>query len=345
MPRSTLRDGYHLARSLLTGQSFIIARDWNRTMAEKVRALVQAAATDAAPYDAIHADQLWMAPYAHLAQAAQTAKRASTVLDQHNAVFMIPERLAGEGSNPLKRLLLQREARKLAHDEVATCARFDHVVWVTQEDYQAVQAQAKRRGHTVPCDDIIPICGDSAQQPAIQRSATAHRVTFIGGLHYPPNAQGICWFAEHVFPHVLQQAPQAVLTVIGKQPPPALQRLGLPPQNLEITGFVEQVEPYLVETAAFVAPLLAGGGMRVKIIDGWRWGMPVISTTIGAEGIATRPGENILIADTPTALAAQTVAVLQHPAQANALAGAGRHWFEAHYDWQAVYQQWNKIYL
>lgn len=348
MPRSPLRDGYHLLRSMVNRQPFIIARDWNRAMTRKISELLRAAETGGAPpFAAIHADQLWMAPYALLAQSQQRRQhqqRAATVLDQHNAVFMIPERLAGDGANLPKRLLLQWEARKMARYEVAICQHFDQLVWVTQEDYQAVQQQAARLGQSVPSDAIIPICGDSSETPPIQRRPTAHRITFVGGLHYPPNAQGICWFAETVFPQVLAQAPQSVLTVIGKQPPPALQKLGIPPQNLEITGFVEHVEPYLAETAAFVAPLLAGGGMRVKIIDGWRWGMPVVSTTIGAEGIAIQPEENILIADTPAAFAERTLQLLQSPAKANQVAAAGRQWFETHYDWRQVYRQWDQVY-
>ena len=345
MPRSTLRDGYYLLHSLFTGQPFLIGRDWNQAMAAKLRAIISNATKQGLPpFDAVHADQLWMAPYALLAQKQQTRKRVTTVLDQHNAVFMIPERLAGADANLIKRQLLALEARKLARYEVDVCNRFDRVVWVTQEDYRAVQQQAQLVDRTIACDNIIPICGDSAQQSPLQRNNTARRITFVGGLHYPPNAQGICWFAEQVFPQILQQAPESILTVIGKQPPPALQKLGIPAKNLEITGFVDKIEPYLAETAAFVVPLLAGGGMRVKIIDGWRWGMPVISTTIGAEGIATTPEQNIIIADTPADLATRTIELLQQPAKAQQLAIAGRRWFEEHYDWRTVYQQWDSIY-
>ncbi|MEZ4731876.1 MAG: glycosyltransferase [Caldilineaceae bacterium] len=345
MARSKARDGYHLLRSLATGQPFLIARDWRGVMATQLRAHVQAAEAAGAPYDAIHADQLWMAPYALLAQGWQASQQPMTVLDQHNAVFMIPERLADEDASLGKRLLLRLEASKLARYEATICRRFDHVVWVTQEDYQAVQRSAQQRGHVVPCTGVIPICGDSRQQPPIVRQIKPHRVTFVGGLHYPPNAQGICWFAEQVFPQVLRHAPQAVLTVIGKAPPPALHALGIPAEKLEVTGFLDNVEPYLAETAAFIVPLLAGGGMRVKIIDGWRWGMPVVSTTIGAEGIATCPGQNILIADRPAELAAQIGKLIQQPTVADGLATAGRQWFEAHYDWRTIYQQWDRIYL
>jgi glycosyltransferase involved in cell wall biosynthesis len=166
----------------------------------------------------------------------------------------------------------------------------------------------------------------------------------VGGLHYPPNAQGICWFAEWIFPQILAAAPDVVLTVIGKQPPAQLQQLGLPPANLDVVGFADRVEPYLTETAVYIVPLLAGGGMRVKIIDGWKWGMPIVSTTIGAEGIAIKAGETIRIADTPATFAAATIELLQNPTQAQQLAANGRRWLEERYDWRQVYRQWDAIY-
>ncbi len=339
MPRSKVRDGYHLARSLLTDQPFLIARDWMPQMATLLKRVI----ADEGPFDAVHADQLWMAPYALLARQQQLAP-LQLVLDQHNAVFMIPERLAGDDANPLNRQLLALEAKKLAHYEVETCSRFDQVTWVTAEDYAAVKAQANGTGAALPNAGIIPICGDVAEQPAIVRQATARRLTFVGGLHYPPNAQGICWFAEQILPQILAAAPDVVLTVIGKEPPAKLHELGIPSANLDVIGFADKVEPYLAETAVFLVPLLAGGGMRVKIIDGWKWGMPIVSTTIGAEGIQTQSGENIIIADSPTAFATATVALLQAPACAQTLANNGRVWLEEHYDWRKVYQRWDTIY-
>ncbi len=338
MPRSKLRDGVHLLRSLLTGQPFIIARDWMPQMANLLKQIMRNDTT----FDAIHADQLWMAPYALWAQeVAPNECNPMTVLDQHNAVYMIPERLAEGEKNPLKRLLLGLEAHKMARHEVDLCRHFDHATWVTQEDYDAVQQETEQ---IIPNSGIIPICGDPEGKPPITRKANGRRVTFLGGLHYPPNAQGICWFAEHVFPHVLAQIPDAILTVIGKQPPAKLHTYGIPDANLEVTGFVIDPMDYLAETAAFVVPLHAGGGMRVKILDAWTWGLPMVSTTIGAEGIKTEPDKNILIADTPENFAHATIQMLQQPDWAQQIADAGRQWVEAQYNWRITYQQWDKIY-
>jgi len=338
MTRSTTKDLSFLAKSLVSRTPFLIARDWSQAMVDCLDAVIR----EEGPFDFVHADQLWMAPYA--LYVARTLGAKSAVLDQHNATFMIAQRMAQAERNPLKRIILNLEARKLAGYEVKMCRQFEHVTWVIPEDLDAVQLQARRQGFSVPNSGIIPICIDAESEPVIQRSANGRRVTFLGGLHYPPNAQGINWYAEHAFPKVLEQVPDAILTVIGKQPPAELSTFGIPPQNLQVTGYIDDPRPLLAETRAFVVPLLAGGGMRVKIVDGWRWGLPLISTTIGAEGIRRRDGEHLLIADTPEALAESTVRLLQNPQLNDQLATAGRKWVEESYHWRNVYRDWDAIY-
>ena len=166
----------------------------------------------------------------------------------------------------------------------------------------------------------------------------------MGGLHYPPNAQGVLWFAEHIFPKVLAEAPDAVLTVIGKQPPAELAQLNIPSRNLEITGYVGDPKLYLAETSAFIVPLLAGGGMRVKILDAWCWGLPIVSTTVGAEGIAASPGQDILLADEPGEFAAHVVSLLQDPQLGDRIGGGGRCSAEQKYEWRSVYRSWDAVY-
>jgi glycosyltransferase involved in cell wall biosynthesis len=238
------------------------------------------------------------------------------------------------------------EWRKMAHYEAETCQRFDRVVWVTLQDYQAVQRRIPDSRSQILNSAVIPICGDPEATPIVARRADARRVTFLGGLHYPPNAQGVLWFAKQVFPLVLAQVPDAVLTVIGKNPPRQILDLKskIPESSLEITGYVADPKPYLAETAVFVVPLLAGGGMRVKVVDAWMWGLPVVSTTTGAEGIETRPGENILLADTPEAFAQATVHLLHNPDEGQRLAQAGRQWVEQRYNWRTVYRLWDQVY-
>jgi glycosyltransferase involved in cell wall biosynthesis len=111
-----------------------------------------------------------------------------------------------------------------------------------------------------------------------------------------------------------------------------------------VTGYVPELAPYLAQTSVFIVPLRAGGGMRVKIIDAWAWGLPIVSTSIGAEGIDIETGENILIGDTPEALAEAVVRVLRDPALGERLRTQGRAWVESHYNWRNAYRAWDEVY-
>jgi polysaccharide biosynthesis protein PslH len=342
MPRSRVRDTRTWLQSLASETPFLVARDWVPEMARLVRALSNApAGQDACQsrgFEAIHADQLWMAPYALFArQSASDSYRPVITLDQHNAVFQIPRRLARHQSNPLKRALLLLEERKLARYEPHVCRQFDRVVWVSQEDQDAVGMHV---AGSRPQSAVIPICVDPEEQRRIEAGPNPHRVTFLGGLHWPPNAEGIVWFAREVWPRVRQQAPDAVLTVIGKDPPPSLSTC----DGIEVAGYVGDPTPFLAETAAFVVPLRAGGGMRVKILDAWCWGLPVVATRIGAEGIGVRDGHDALLADTPGAFAEAVVRVLREPDLAARLAAGGRRSVENHYDWRKRYHEWDRIF-
>jgi glycosyltransferase involved in cell wall biosynthesis len=342
--RSRLADVWHLMSSLLTHQPFLIARDWSPAMAQQLTDLV---AGDRG-FDLVHADQLWMAPFALWARS-HSARPLPLVLDAHNAVFQIPQRMAETARNPLVRLLLKLEAAKMAAYEAAACRQFDHVATVTPDDLGTLaKLMTGRAGSTgaLPGMTAIPICVDSNDKAMLARAPHARRVTFLGGLHWPPNAEGMVWFARDIWPLVIHKAPDAVLTVIGKDPPAELARIAheANQHNFEITGYVPDPMPYLGETAAFIVPLRAGGGMRVKIIDAWSWGLPIVSTSIGAEGLEYQHGENLLIADTARDFAESLVRLLADPALADRISRAGRRTLQERYDWRRIYPAWDKVY-
>jgi len=332
MGRSRLRDARFLTQSLLTGHPFLILRDRVPAMFTEIERLFRSE-----QFDVVHADQLWMAQYALAAKAA--SPQARLILDQHNAVHLIPRRLAGDAANPLKRIFLEHEARALAVYETEVCRLFDHVVWVTAEDREAVAAVSGGAAKGGTASTVIPICADTDLVSVVEPATKRSRITFLGGLHWPPNAEGILWFAKHVFPQVRAEIANAALTVIGKNPP-----AGLDGKGVEVTGYVSELTPYLAETGAFIVPLHAGGGMRVKILDAWSWGLPVVSTAIGAEGIKVHPGEDILIADTAQEFSQAVIRVLKEPTLAQHLAQNGRRTVTKEYDWRVVYPAWDIVY-
>lgn len=321
--RSRVRDAVDGLRSLGSRQPFLILRDHRREMDRRLAALVREQR-----FEAIHADQLWM---------AETAARAPVgrkVLDQHNAVFLVVQRLAELARNPVTRQLLRLEAAKLAAFEQRMIACFDQTVWVSPQDRAALcgsDFEASRHA-------VIPIAVEPAAVGAL--AERRYRITFVGGLGWPPNRDGVEWLLREIWPRVLRARPEAVLTIIGAR------AARLPPgaARVELLDHVTDLSPYMRETAAFVVPLRAGAGVRVKILDAWSWGLPIISTTIGAEGLGAEHGLNILVGDTADEFAAAVIDVLASPALAARLGAAGRATVEMQYDWRTAYRSWDEIY-
>lgn len=332
MRRSYWRDALALGRSLLSNRPFLITRDHVPAMEQEILSLVQQQ-----PFDTVHADQLWMAPYAFYARAQQPDHPSRIVLDQHNAIYLIPERMAQTAKNSLARALLRREARLMQQYELDTCQRCDHVVWVTPDDLQAV----RQIGRLDEPQSIIPICVDPGSVRVVEPLPEEPALLFVGGMHWPPNASGVSWFGWEIWPVIKEKFPDAQFYAVGKAPPPGLTVL----PGVESPGYVNDPESYWQKSRVFIVPLLSGGGMRVKILDAWAHGMSVVSTTIGAEGIEYRDGENILIADTPESFARAVTRVLQDTAFANLLGRNGRLWLEEKYDWRKIYQAWDQVYL
>lgn len=345
MRRSPLRDARALLKGGATGMPIIIIRDEIAAMHATLRRLVRET-----PFDVVHADQTSMAQYGLYAGEqlfrARSNGRPRVILDAHNALYRIPERLARREANPLKRLLYRREARALLRYELGLCRSFDHVVFVTGVDREALVENGLRgtEDRSNLQSSVIPICIDPTDKPLVERVSHPRAITHLGTMFWPPNVEGVLWFARHVFPQVLERVPDARFVVIGKDPPPEVRDLPAQVRNVEVTGYVADPRPYLAETAAFVVPLHAAGGMRVKILDAWCWGMPMLSTTIGAEGIEVRDGENILVEDGVEDFASATLRILEEPELGERLRRSGREWVEQRYDWRRVYSRWEDVY-
>jgi glycosyltransferase involved in cell wall biosynthesis len=164
-------------------------------------------------------------------------------------------------------------------------------------------------------------------------------------LHYPPNADGIRWFLNEVFPSVRQQISQASLTIVGKNPPQDfLQAAKQDSQAVRVTGYVPDLQPYLERAALMVVPVRAGGGMRVRILEAFAYAMPVVTTTVGLEGIHGTPDYDVLVADTPADFAERTSELLEDVSLQEKLATNGRELAIKKYDWQAVLSAMRPIY-
>jgi glycosyltransferase involved in cell wall biosynthesis len=170
-----------------------------------------------------------------------------------------------------------------------------------------------------------------------------HLLVFSGAMDWLPNVDSVRWFAREVLPLIRRRLPRARLLVVGRDPSQAL-IAELSGPSVEFTGTVEDVRPSLARAGLFVVPLRVGSGTRLKILEAWAMAKPVLSTSLGAEGLPARDGENILLADTPEALARRAIMVLQNPLEAERLGGAGRQAVEETFSWKRVGDQLLQAY-
>jgi glycosyltransferase involved in cell wall biosynthesis len=225
-------------------------------------------------------------------------------------------------------LLTRRDAVLWRRLQTQISNRVDAVVVTSQLDASRLAANAGAPVLVVPNGADDP--GPEVPRPA--RGKHAATVVFFGLLTYPPNVDAAVFLAERVAPELRRRLPDLRVRFVGRASD-RVKALHAPPE-VEVTGFVEDLGAELAGADLALVPLRYGGGTRIKILDAWAHGLPVVATTVAAEGLEVDPGADILLADSPEALADACVKVLSDPALAASLAQQGRRRFEQSYQWR-----------
>ncbi len=341
--RSRIADVGYMTRSYLTGRPFLIERDDLRPMQEMVNQLVRED-----DFQFIHADQLTMVQFAIRGASAFPDKKPKVIFDAHNAVWTIVERMKENAPFFLKPVLAI-EAKRVKQYEGELLRTVDHVLAVTDIDQklleEALHFSKPGRNDRISPMTVIPIAVDTQKLKPINRKFGSKNIVTLGTLHYPPNADGIRWFFNEVFPLVQKRVPDATLTIIGKNPPQDFIELAeRNPGIIKVTGYVDDLVPYLEESALMVVPVRAGGGMRVRILEAFAYAMPVVTTTVGLEGIHGTAELDVIVADTPADFAERTSELLENGSLQERLSTNGRELAKKEYDWQAVLSAMRPIY-
>jgi glycosyltransferase involved in cell wall biosynthesis len=329
MTRGAIPDGLAMVHSLLTGRPWMMVRDDRKVM----RALVDRLAAERR-FDIVHADQLNMAKY------AERVPGAFKIIDAHNSLWLLYKRLWETMSPGLRKWALGRDWRLLKSYEGRVVRAFDAVLAVSQEDKAALQEAAGLPADVV----VIPIAIDTGEIAVVERQASPNHILHIGTMYWPPNIDGVKWFVNRVYPLIRRQRPDVRFDVIGARPPAELLVLNDAGMGIRVAGYVEDCTPYQQQAAVMVVPLHAGGGMRVKILNGLAEGIPIVSTTLGCEGIEVMPGRDILVGDTPEAFATEVLRVLNDPDLGRQLAVNGRLLAEEVYDCRNACRPLDDVY-
>jgi polysaccharide biosynthesis protein PslH len=251
------------------------------------------------------------------------------VIDQHNLEYEICWRTYQREKFGTRKLYSWLEARKLKPEELRRCGNADLVLVTSEREC----IELKRQVPSCVVAQVPNGVDTTFFQSASSEKEIAYRLVFTGSMDYYPNTDAALHFAKHCWPLVQSQLPQATWTIVGKNPPSQIQQLASLP-GVTVTGSVPDVRPYLEEAALAIAPLLIGGGTRLKILEALAMQKAVVSTSLGCEGLHVESGRELVIANEPEDLAAAIVRLLQDAASRETLAVAGRKLVEAEYSWE-----------
>ncbi len=250
------------------------------------------------------------------------------LLDEHNIEYDVVRQTAGAGGSAARRAFSAVEWRKVHVEERRAWTRFDGCT-LTSEDDECVVRRCAPMVRTA----VVPNGVDVDHFRAEVGPSDAGTLLFFGAVDYYPNTEGLLFFLDHVLPRLSARTPRPRFFVVGRRPPPAiLARRG---PDVEVTGFVDDIRPYLARASVVVVPLRIGGGTRLKILEAMAAGKAVVSTSLGAAGLDVVPGRDILIADDAEGFAAHCARLLDDPELAGRIGGAARRAVEARYSWSA----------
>ena len=278
-----------------------------------------------------------------LAPAANVPETLATpaLLFQHNVEAMIWKRHYETQTNPVKKAYLYGQWLKMLKFERQMCRRFDCVIAVSADDRE----QMKQEYGAETVFDVPTGVDTDFFRPSGEPQASAHNIVFTGSMDWLPNDEAIRYFRREIMPLIKKKVPEATLTVVGRNPTPALMELAKADPSLIVTGRVDDVRPYIENSAAYIVPLRIGGGTRLKIFEAMAMERAVVSTTIGAEGLPLTDGVELLLADEPAAFADAVVHLLTDKPYATELGQRAAAIVRKNYSWRQVTEKFISICL
>jgi len=270
--------------NLFSKKSFHVERFISESFAKKI---VETLEQD--KYDIVQLEMLYMTPYINVIRKHSKAK---IILRSHNVEHLIWERVTAITENPVKRYYLAGLTRKLKNYELNAINKYDGIATISKKDAEFYL----KNNSFVPVEDIS-FGVDMDQYEVSSESFEFPSLFHLGSMNWMPNEEGIKWFIETTWSMVSEKYPELKFYLAGRMMPEWLEKLSI--ENIEVLGEVEDAQEFINSKAIMIVPLFSGSGIRIKIIEGMALGKAIISTEIGAEGIAYTHGLNILIANTP----------------------------------------------
>ena len=290
-------------------------------------------ASVAGEYDVIFLDHYEVFPY------LPREFEGLTVYHAHNAYFKMWQRYSRLPGNPAMRLAASFEAKRVMNYEAAVASSTD-LTFAAPNDARELKFLG------VADDKLYDTfhLGDDQQLelPELHHADTAKKLMYVGFLGWEPNAQGLLWFIEQVWPQLVERHPDLRFDIVGKNPDQRLRAAAENWQGISLRGFVPDLQEIYRDSRVSVAPLLFGSGMKVKVLDAMARGMPTVTTSVGAEGIDIEHGKHLLVADDPTDMAREIDRLLSDAKLWQRLQVNSRALISERYTWRQLFTQMHR---
>ena len=316
-----------LLKAFFNRQPITVARYDVPAYRQKFRELITAQTFDLVHYEMFHTAQF------------QTETDLPSVLSQQNVDSAIWQRLCSETTNPFYKFVYWTQQLAFQRYERVLSPKFDAVTCTSDIDAAVFQQ------HCVEdAIEIIPNGVDVTHYlPDFTTEASAHLI-YIGSMDWYPNEDAVGFFADEVLPRIQEKVSDVAFSIVGGNPSARVQKLA-ERQGVVVTGRVPEIKPYFAEATVFVVPLRIGSGTRLKILEALAMGKAIVSTTVGAEGLDLKDGEEIFIADEPTAFADAVIRLLTDSELRRRMGENGRARVEQDYDWRRIGEKLHAVYV
>ena len=321
------------AVALLCGESYNVKRFYNRALERRLEELLREAQEAGKPFDVIQVESIFMAPYVEVLRRHSAG--AAIVLRAHNVEHRIWRQRALREKQAAKRWYLKKLALALRQYELEQMNRFDGIVCITPDDADGFKAEGCRKAVTdIPFGIDLP----AATTAATEVDSLFH----IGAMDWQPNVDGVRWLLDEVWPLLHREMPQLRLYLAGRKMPADL--LTMQQEGVTVMGEVADAAAFMAGKQLNVVPLQVGSGLRIKIIEAMAQGKTVISTSVGASGIACRDGEHLLVADTPEQFVARVKRCVAEPEWARQIGQNARRLVAERYTTEVCTERFLQFY-
>jgi len=317
-----------LLRSLLSSDPYTIWRHYSREYARQVRIWVSATS-----FDVVHCDIL---PMVYCVRGLRGLFRTLT---DHDVSYLKTKRLAEQIRNPPLKLFLYFEAMKLKRLESRIFSELDLGVVVSELDRQHFKRLCPG-GRFAVVKNGVDVRAFVQDPNVVEPNALA----WVGGFHHSPNDEAVKYFIEEIYPSIRQVRAEVILYIVGGGVPNWLNDLAKGDSSIILTGYVDDPLPYIQRAAVFVAPILSGGGTKLKVLEAMAVGKAIVSTSIGVEGIEGEDQEHFMVADNPEVFSSRVVSLLNDHDLRERLGANARKRAMEQYDWEAIQETMSKLY-